>query len=102
VILVACKKNITTEATAKLFFERVWVHLGIPQTIVLDWDSQFLSTFWHSSRPRAGFSHEGRARARSKPRRGFFVTVPFLVNANGRAKAIDREPKRRWLCVRFG
>jgi hypothetical protein len=25
-ILVACKKNITTEATAKLFFERVWVH----------------------------------------------------------------------------
>jgi hypothetical protein len=36
VILVACKKSITTEATAKLFFERVWVHFGIPQTIVSD------------------------------------------------------------------
>jgi hypothetical protein len=32
-ILVACKKSITVEATAKLFFERVWVHFGIPQTI---------------------------------------------------------------------
>jgi hypothetical protein len=24
------------EAIAKLFFERVWVHFGIPQTIILD------------------------------------------------------------------
>jgi hypothetical protein len=48
VILVACKKSITTEATAKLFFERVWVHFGIPQTIVSDQDSRFLSTFWSS------------------------------------------------------
>jgi hypothetical protein len=47
-ILVACKKSITIEATAKLFFERVWVHFGIPQTIVSDWDSQFLITFWSS------------------------------------------------------
>ena len=28
-IMVACKKNITAEATAKLFFEQVWVHFGI-------------------------------------------------------------------------
>jgi hypothetical protein len=35
-IMVAYKKNITTEATAKLFFEQVWVHFGIPQTIVSD------------------------------------------------------------------
>jgi hypothetical protein len=47
-ILVACKKNIKTEATAKLFFERVWVHFGIPQTIVSDQDCQFLITFWSS------------------------------------------------------
>jgi hypothetical protein len=40
-ILVACKKSITVEATAKLFFERVWVHFGIPQTIVSDRDSRF-------------------------------------------------------------
>jgi hypothetical protein len=47
-ILVAYKKSITTEATAKIFFERVWVHFGIPQTIVSDRDSRFLSTFWSS------------------------------------------------------
>jgi hypothetical protein len=35
-ILVTCKKNITAEATAKIFFERFWVHFGIPQTIVSD------------------------------------------------------------------
>jgi hypothetical protein len=29
-ILAACKKNITTKATAKLFFEQVWVQFGIP------------------------------------------------------------------------
>ena len=29
-ILAACKKSITTEAIVKLFFERVWVHFGIP------------------------------------------------------------------------
>jgi hypothetical protein len=48
VILVACKKSITIEATTKLFFERVWVHFGIQQRIVSDWDSRFLSTFWSS------------------------------------------------------
>jgi hypothetical protein len=48
VIMVACRKNITVEATAKLFFERVWVHFGIPQTIVSNRDSRFLSTLWSS------------------------------------------------------
>jgi hypothetical protein len=48
VILVACKKNITIEATTKIFFERVWVHFGIPQTIVSYQYSRFLSTFWLS------------------------------------------------------
>ena len=47
-ILTACKKTITTEATAKLFFERVWIHFGLPQTIVFDQDIRFLSTFWSS------------------------------------------------------
>jgi hypothetical protein len=46
VILVACKKSITTEDTAKLFFEWIWVHFGLPQTIVSDRDIQFLRTFW--------------------------------------------------------
>jgi hypothetical protein len=38
-ILVTCKKSITAEATTKLFFERVYVHFGIPQTIVSNQDS---------------------------------------------------------------
>jgi hypothetical protein len=47
-ILTAWKKSIIVEAIAKLFFERVWVHFGIPQTIISNWDSQFLNTFWSS------------------------------------------------------
>ena len=45
VILVSCKK-IIAEATTKILFEWVWVHFGIPQTIVSDWDIRFLNTFW--------------------------------------------------------
>ena len=45
-IMAAYKKNITVEATAKLFFEQVWVHFGIPQSIISDQDNRFLSTFW--------------------------------------------------------
>ena len=33
-IITACKKSTIAEANAKLFFERVWVHFGIPQFIV--------------------------------------------------------------------
>ena len=44
-IMAAWKKNIIAEATTKLFFERVLVHFGIPQPIILDRDSRFLSTF---------------------------------------------------------
>ena len=47
-ILVAYKKNIIAEATTKIFFERVWVHFGIPQTIISYRDSQFLNTLWSS------------------------------------------------------
>jgi hypothetical protein len=47
-ILVTYKKSIIAEATTKLFFERVWVHFGIPKTIVLDRDNEFLNTFWSS------------------------------------------------------
>jgi len=47
-IMVAYKKNITAEATAKIFFERVWVHFGIPESIISNRDSRFLSTFWSS------------------------------------------------------
>lgn len=35
-IIAAYKKNITVKSTAKLFFEQVWVHFGIPQSIISD------------------------------------------------------------------
>jgi IS30 family transposase len=47
-IMATCKKTITAEATAKIFFEQVWVHLGIPKNITLDRYSQFLTTFFSS------------------------------------------------------
>jgi hypothetical protein len=45
VVLAPWKKSIATEATAKISFENVWVHFGIPQTIASDQDSRFLSIF---------------------------------------------------------
>ena len=35
-ILTAYKKTITAEATAKIFFEQVWIHFGLPKTIISD------------------------------------------------------------------
>ena len=47
-ILVAFKKSITTKAIVKILFERVWVHFGIPKSIISYWDNMFVSTFWSS------------------------------------------------------
>lgn len=46
VVIVACKKGVSTEEIAKLFFENVWVHFGLPQTIISNRDSRFLNNFW--------------------------------------------------------
>jgi hypothetical protein len=45
VIFAPCNKSITAKATTKLFFEHIWVHFGLPWTIILDRDSRILSTF---------------------------------------------------------
>ena len=47
-IMIACKKSIYAKTIVKLFFEHVWIHFGLPQTIILDQDSRFLSMFWSS------------------------------------------------------
>jgi hypothetical protein len=47
-IITACKKIIIATDTSNLFFKRVWVHFGIPQTISSYRDIRFLNTFWLS------------------------------------------------------
>ena len=44
-ILMACRKAIFVEETTKVFFEHVWVHFGIPKSIISNRDSWFLSKF---------------------------------------------------------
>jgi hypothetical protein len=48
VILVTFKKIIKVEAIANLFFKCVWVHFGIPKTMISYRYSYFLNTLWSS------------------------------------------------------
>ncbi|CAL2277905.1 unnamed protein product [Prunus armeniaca] len=48
VILIPCKKTISGEGAAKLFFHHVWKHFGLPTSIISDRDSRFLGHFWKS------------------------------------------------------
>jgi len=45
-ILTPCKKKITIEQTSHLFFQNIWVHFGLPTSIVSDRDSRFVGNFW--------------------------------------------------------
>ena len=47
-IPMPCKKQITTDLTTHLFFQIVWVHFGLPTSIIFDRDSRFLRKFWSS------------------------------------------------------
>jgi hypothetical protein len=47
-ILIACKKNVILADIYKLFFEIVWFHFWIPQTIIFNQENRFLKTFWSS------------------------------------------------------
>jgi hypothetical protein len=35
-ILMPCTKQVTTEKTTRLFFQNVWVHFGLPKSIISD------------------------------------------------------------------
>jgi hypothetical protein len=45
-ILMPCKNTINGKEATNKFFEHVWVHFGIPRTIISDRDTIFLSAFW--------------------------------------------------------
>ena len=45
-ILVPCKKKVTVEQTANMFFSNVWVHFGLPTSIISYRDSRFMGEFW--------------------------------------------------------
>jgi hypothetical protein len=47
-ILMPCKKQVTTEKMAQMFFQHVWVHFGLPKSIISDRDSRFIGNFWSS------------------------------------------------------
>jgi hypothetical protein len=44
-ILMPCKKQVTTEQTTHMFFANVWVHFGLPTSIISDRDSHFWESF---------------------------------------------------------
>ena len=47
-ILMPCKKWVTIELTAHFFFQHVWVHFGLPTSIISYRNSFFLGKFWSS------------------------------------------------------
>ena len=47
-ILTPFNKQVTAEQTANLFFQNVWVHFGLPTSIVSHRDSLFVGKFWKS------------------------------------------------------
>ena len=38
-VLIPCKKKITRKDAINLFFSHVWVHFGLPTSIILDRDN---------------------------------------------------------------
>ena len=45
-IITLFKKKITTKQTSHHCFQNIWVHFGLPTSIVSDTDSQFVGNFW--------------------------------------------------------
>jgi hypothetical protein len=47
-VLIPCKKKLTAKKTTQMFFENVWVHFGLPTSIVSNRDSRLMVKFWSS------------------------------------------------------
>jgi len=44
-VLMPCKKTISGKEATNLFFGQVWVHFGIPRSIISDRDTRLLNAF---------------------------------------------------------
>jgi hypothetical protein len=63
-----CKKKITVEMTAHLFFQNVWVHFGLPTSIISYRDSLFsweilvifMGTYGHKAEEKHNISSTNR------------------------------------------
>jgi hypothetical protein len=47
-LFIPCHKTTSVVQTVELFFHNVWPHFGLPQSIISDRDSRFLSIFWRT------------------------------------------------------
>jgi hypothetical protein len=45
-ILMSCMKQVTVDKMTQLFFQNVWVHFGLPKSIISDRDSRFVGSFF--------------------------------------------------------
>lgn len=45
-VMIPCKNTIIGQEATKFFFGQVWVHFGIPRSMVLDKETIFISAFW--------------------------------------------------------
>jgi hypothetical protein len=45
-ILIPCKKHIIADQIANVFFQYVFIHFGLPTSIISDRDTRFLGDFW--------------------------------------------------------
>lgn len=43
---IATKKTVTATEVARLFIDHIWRHHGMPESIISDRDSKFVSGFW--------------------------------------------------------
>jgi hypothetical protein len=44
-ILMPCTKQVTAEQTTQMFFQNVWVHFGLPKSIIYDRILDLLEVF---------------------------------------------------------
>lgn len=47
-VLIPCKNIILGQDTTNLLFSHVWVHFGLPASIICNRDSKFVGKFWTS------------------------------------------------------